>query len=87
MNELVQDNLTQNAEKFKNMDKKILEQTLAAAKSNKPVSDDLMIDSLHTSLEKYGKWPMVTACLVEGFPRNLQQATDWNDYVRQVQGF
>ncbi len=78
MNELVHDNLTQNPEKFKNMDKKNIEQTLLALKDNKQIADDIIVEALHASIEKYGKWQSVKVCLIEGFPRNLQQAKSWD---------
>ena len=52
MNELLMENLANNPE-IKNFDKKIIDKTLLAIKNNDPISNDLMLDTLHSATKKY----------------------------------
>ena len=81
MNELLTEHLSQNHETFKTFDKNLIDKTLLAIKNNEPISNDLMLDTLISSLKKYQDSKSVKACLIEGFPQNEDQAIDWDKYV------
>ena len=76
---MIEDNLTE--DKF---DQKLIEQTKKSLKKGEPISDDLVLDSVYNAISKYEQWPNVSACLVEGFPSNIQQAKDWDKFVSLV---
>ena len=86
MNELLMENLANNPE-IKNFDKKIIDKTLLAIKNNDPISNDLMLDTLHSATKKYQQSKTIRACLIEGFPMNEGQAKDWEKYVSKTSIF
>ena len=81
MNELLTEHLSQNHETFKTFDKNLIDKTLLAIKNNEPISNDLMLDTLISSIKKHQDSKAVKACLIEGFPQNEDQAIDWDKYV------
>ena len=79
MGELLIDYLSTNREKF---DKKLVDSTLNLIKRKQMISDELALEALSSAIQKYEKWQDVRAFLVSGYPRTLQQAMDWDKYVK-----
>jgi adenylate kinase family enzyme len=79
MGELLIDYLSTNREKF---DKKLVDSTLNLIKRKQMISDELALEALSSAIQKYEKWQDVRAFLVAGYPRTLQQAMDWDKYVK-----
>lgn len=78
MNDIMIDYLEKNQNSF---DEQTVVNLIGQIKNNKPVSDDLIIECLISSLTKYDQWNSVQACLISGFPKNIQQAKLWDKYV------
>ncbi|CAF0716692.1 unnamed protein product [Brachionus calyciflorus] len=82
MNDIMIDYLEKNQNSF---DEQTVANLIGQIKNNKPVSDDLVIECLITSLAKYDQWNSVQACLISGFPKNIQQAKLWDKYGGKVE--
>lgn len=79
MSELLVEYLNTNQDKI---EKKLVESTLNLIKRQQLIPDELALDALNSAVQKYEKWPDVNAFLVVGYPRTIQQAMDWDKFVR-----
>lgn len=79
MSELMIDYLKKNSDLFDDDSVETLKEKIIL---NKPVSDELVIESLVNSLKYYEQWNAVKAILISDFPKNIQQAKISEKFVK-----
>jgi hypothetical protein len=82
MSDLLEDRLLSNQQHNNVIENDLKKKTLSIIKNKSElVNDDLVLDTMHQSVQKYSQWKSVRACVVTGYPRNIQQAKDWDKFV------
>lgn len=80
MADLLRDALTSNNPTL-GLEKSVKDKTLEMLNKHELVPDNLVLKILQGAITKYEKWENVKGLLIEGFPRNMAQAKDWDNLV------